>query len=440
MSTVGQIERQTQSRVVALFRETLGYRYFGNWKDRKDSRNIEPEPLRNFLKKQRVREPLITRAITLLEKEAGDQSKSLYDRNKAVYSLLRYGVRVRPDVGENTKTVQLIDWAHPENNDFALAEEVTVASPDPRAHGKRPDIVLYVNGIALGILELKRSTVSVTEGIRQNLDNQKKIFIEHFFSTVQFVMAGNDTEGLRYAGIQTPEKYNLTWKEDSDIPNLLDRQLIQLCGKARFLELIHDFIVFDAGIKKLCRPNQYFGVRAAADHVRRREGGIIWHTQGSGKSLTMVWLAKWLRENRTNARVLIITDRKDLDEQIEKVFLGVDEAIARTTSGGDLIDKLNAPEPWLICSLVHKFGRRESGEEVGDIAAYVAEVKRSLPKNFQPRGDLYVFVDECHRTQSGELHEAMKAILPGALFIGFTGTPLLQADKQKSQDFRLLLA
>jgi len=292
--------------------------------------------------------------------------------------------------------------------------------------------VLYVNGLALGVLELKRSIVSVAQGIRQNLDNQKQVFIEPFFSTMQLIMAGNDTEGLRYGSIQTPEKYYLAWKEDSPIENLLDRQLTQMCSKSRLLELIHGFIVFDAGIKKLCRHNQYFGVQAAQEAVRRREGGIIWHTQGSGKSLIMIWLAKWIRENAQDSRVLIITDRTELDEQIEKVFLGVDEGIYRTQSGADLIDTLNKNEKWLVGSLIHKFGRFEAGEEVGDVAGYIQELKKSLPPDFRAKGDLYVFVDECHRTQSGDLHQAMKAILPSALFIGFTGTPLLKADKQKS--------
>jgi len=341
-------------------------------------------------------------------------------------------VKVKPGVGENTVDVWLIDWAHPENNHFAIAEEVTVAAADAKAHRKRPDVLLYVNGIALGVLELKRSTVSVAEGIRQNLDNQKKVFIEHFFSTMQWVMAGSDSEGLRYGTTGTQEKYYLTWKAPSAVENLLDRGLIQMCGKVRFLELIHDFIVFDAGTKKLCRHNQYFGVRAAQEHVKRREGGIIWHTQGSGKSLTMVWLTKWIRENVPDARVLLITDRTELDEQIEKVFLGVNEGIYRTQSGADLIAKLNATTPWLICSLIHKFGRKEDGEEVGDIAAYLEEVKRELPAGFSAKGNLFVFVDECHRTQSGELNKAMKAILPNAVFIGFTGTPLLKADKQRS--------
>jgi type I restriction enzyme R subunit len=308
---------------------------------------------------------------------------------------------------------------------------VTVAAIDAKAHSKRPDVVLYINGIALGVVELKRSTVSVAEGIRQNLDNQKKVFIEPFFSTMQWVMAGNATEGLRYGAIQTPEKYYLTWKEDSSIENPLDRALLQLCGKARFLELIHDFIVFDAGVKKLC-PNQYFGVHAAQQHVKQREGGIIWHTQGSGKSLTMVWLAKWIREHVQDARIFIITDRTELDEQIEKVFKGVNEDIYRTKSGADLVATLNATTPWLACSLIHKFGSKEESEEVGDIPGYIKELQKALPPGFAAKGNLFVFVDECHRTQSGTLHEAMKAILPSTLFIGFTGTPLLKADKQKS--------
>ena len=432
MSSVGQIEKLTQKRVVKLFRDTLGYDYLGDWTDRPGNANIEVGLLRAWLKKRGVDDGLIARALHILDKAAGDTTKSLYDRNKEVYSLLRYGVKFKPDVGENTVTVWLIDWKHPERNDFAIAEEVTILRADAKAHDKRPDVVLYVNGIALGVLELKRSTVSVAAGIRQNLDNQKKVFIEHFFSTMQLVMAGNDTEGLRYGTIQTPEKYYLNWKEASPVENLLDRQLIQMCEKTRFLEFIHDFIVFDAGIKKLCRHHQYFGVRAAQDNVKRREGGIIWHTQGSGKSLVMVWLTKWIRENVPDARVLIITDRTELDEQIEKVFKGVNEEIYRTKSGADLIATLNATTPWLACSLIHKFGGKEEGEEVGDIAGYIAEVKKALPPGFKPKGDLYVYVDECHRTQSGDLHEAMKAILPNAVFIGFTGTPLLKSDKQKS--------
>jgi type I restriction enzyme, R subunit len=162
--------------------------------------------------------------------------------------------------------------------------------------------------------------------------------------------------------------------------------------------------------------------------VRRREGGIIWHTQGSGKSLTMVWLAKWIRENVQDGRVLIVTDRTELDEQIEKVFKGVDENIHRIDSGADLISALENTNPWLICSLVHKFGRAGTTAEQD----FARDLQKNLPSDFQAKGDLFVFVDDCHRTQSGELHEAMETILPNAMFIGFTGTPLLKADKQKS--------
>lgn len=430
MSKVGQVERATQNRVVAFFRDALGYRYLGNWEKRANNLNIEPEYLTAFLQSQGVSETLITKTLTELDRVAGDQVKSPYDINKAVYGLLRYGVKVKPEINANTETVWLIDWKNPENNHFAIAEEVAIKGQN----NKRPDIVLYVNGIALGVLELKRSVVSVSEGIRQNLDNQNMIFVGPFFATMQFIMAGNDTEGLRYGTIETPEKYYLTWKEEAEDlsqrpTHLLDAHLLHLCNKARFLELIHDFIVFDAGVKKLCRHNQYFGVKAAQRHVRQREGGILWHTQGSGKSLTMVWLAKWLRENERDARVLIITDRTELDEQIEKVFKGVDEEIVRAKSGADLMQRLNEAGPWLLCSLIHKFDAKDESSEV---TTYLAELTRNLPTNFQPKGNVFVFVDECHRTQSGLLHDAMKELLPDAMFIGFTGTPLLKSDKKSS--------
>ncbi len=426
MSPVGDIERITQDRVIALFTKPdgLNYTYLGNWHDRPDNSNIEEGLLSNYLQENGYTQTLIKKAIYELKKVAGVQNKNLYGINKDVYTILRYGAKVREDVGENTQTVRLIDWENPQNNHFAIAEEVSIKGENR----KRPDIVIYVNGIALGVLELKRSTVSVSEGIRQNLDNQKSMFIMPFFATVQLVMAGNDTEGVRYGVIHTPEKYYLKWKEESDVANLLDRHLLQMCNKERFLELIHDFMVFDAGIKKICRHNQYFGVRALQKRVREREGGIIWHTQGSGKSMIMVWLTKWIRENIQDARVLIITDRDELDKQIEKVFKGVDEQIHRTTSGRDLVEKLNLSLPWLMCSLIHKFGNKEEADYEG----FIEDISRYLPRDFSAKGDIYVYVDECHRTQSGELHKAMKKILPDAMFIGFTGTPLLKADKQRS--------
>ena len=431
MAKVGQTERITQNRVVDFFQTHLGYRYLGNWIDRAGNKNIEVGILTDWLKKQGVSDTLIARAIRILDKEAAlGEGKKLYYANKEVYRLLRYGVKEKEGAGEQKQTVHLIDWANPENNDFAIAEEVSIKGEQK----KRPDIVLYVNGIALGVLELKRSSVGVSEGIRQNLDNQKKDFIRNFFTTMQLVMAGNDSQGIRYGTIETPEKYYLKWKDvgEKSHGNLLEQDLVDLCSKNRFLEIIHDFIVFDSGIKKTCRHNQYFGIQAAKPYIRAKKNGIIWHTQGSGKSLTMVWLAKWMREHVTNTRVLIITDRTELDEQIEKVFTGVDEEIYRTTSGSDLIATLNEGKPWLLCSLVHKFGRQSEKKEDEATEAFIEELKKSMPKDFSPKGELFIFVDECHRTQSGKLHEAMKAILPNAMFIGFTGTPLLKKDKKKS--------
>lgn len=443
MSRVGEIERITQNRVVKLFEEKLGYKYLGNLKDEENNRNVETRILRNYLREKGYSEKLIERALSKLSRAVTNQTNSLYDVNKEVYGYLRYGIEVRESVGENKQTVRLINWDETCDNDFYIAEEVTIKGENT----KRPDIVLYVNGIALGVLELKRSTVSVAEGIRQNLDNQESDFIKPFFHTMQLVMAGNDTEGLRYATIETPEKYYLTWKEDKRAQDplsqevkslaeksehILDKQLIGLCHKERFLEIIHDFIVFDRGIKKLCRPNQYFGVKAAMARIRKRQDGIIWHTQGSGKSLTMVWIAKWIRENISDSRVLIITDRDELDKQIEKVFKGVDEDIYRTKSGRDLIEKLNQTTPLMLCSLIHKFGAKGQKDDDTSYDEYIDELERSLPKDFKAKGDIYVFVDECHRTQSGKLHTAMKRILPDSMFIGFTGTPLLKKDKATS--------
>ena len=427
---VGQLERKAQDRVVALLRDALRYDYLGNWEYREGNSNVEVDLLTANLRRRGYEDGLITKALDKLKSDASlGGGRDLYEANRDVYGLLRYGVKVKPGVGEQTETVWLVDWSNPEANDFAVAEEVTIAGN----HTKRPDLVLYVNGIALGTIELKRSKVAVSEGIRQSIGNQKLDFIRPFFTTVQLLFAGNDVEGLRYAVIDTPEKYWLSWREPSAIQEPLDRALTQLCAKERFLEVIHDFMVFDAGTKKTCRHNQYFGVKASQRRAAQREGGIIWHTQGSGKSLTMVWLAKWLREHQKDARVLLITDRTELDEQIEGVFKGVNEHIYRTTSGTDLFTTLNQSEPWLICSLIHKF--RGTDDEVADDAGeedFIAQLKASIPKDFKAKGNLFVFVDEAHRTQSGKMHDAMAELLPGAMFIGFTGTPLLKADKTTS--------
>lgn len=426
ITNVGQIERKTQNRVVSLFRDRLGYDYLGNWEDREENNNVEEAYLRPFLMRAGHSDALIDKAIETLKKSANRPQLSLYELNKETYSLLRYGIKVREGLGENYQTIWPIDWKNPEKNHFAIAEEVTIKGNKT----KRPDIVLYVNGIAVGVIELKRSTVSVSEGVRQNIGNQKEDFIKTFFGTVQLLMAGNDTEGLRYGTTETPEVHYLSWKETGlGSESRLDKTILQICDKKRILEIIHDFIVFDSGIKKTCRHNQYFGIKAAQDYLNRHEGGIIWHTQGSGKSLTMVWLAKWIRENISDSRVLLLTDRTELDQQIKQVFSGVEEKIWKAPNARELLDQLNKKDEWLLCSLVHKFGRVNAN---GDMEVDVDVLRSNLPTDFSAKGNLYVFVDECHRSHTGKLHEAMKELLPNATFIGFTGTPLLKIDKSNS--------
>lgn len=431
MNTIGKAERHTQNRVVKLFREELGYRYLGDWSERKKNSNVDETLATAHLTKAGYKAEHISRALFLLRKEADNLTRSLYENNKAVYEMLRYGVPVKTEAGKVTETVRLIDWKHPENNDFALAEEVTLTSGLER----RPDLVIYLNGIAIGVMELKKASTDIGEAMRQLLSNQKKEFNEWFFSTVQLVFAGNDSEGLRYGTIGTGEKYFLTWKEDEEENTgfKVDKYLRKMCRKDRLLELLHDFVLFDGGVKKLPRVHQYFGIKAAQQRVNAYQGGIIWHTQGSGKSIVMALLAKWILENKPKARVLIVTDRDELDKQIARVLheagmVGNPDA-CRATSGHDLMAKLGQANPRLLCTLVHKFG--EKGLKGADFDAFLAELRALAPLAV---GELFIFVDECHRTQSGKLHKTMAALLPGAVFIGFTGTPLLKQDKATSME------
>ena len=440
-SHIGEPERPVQNRLLALFKEKLKYEYLGNYEYRTCNRNIERKLLFDYLMStQKWSKDEAKRAITKLEKEAYCTLQNMQEKNEKVYSLLRYGVNVSPDVGTKKITVNLIDWEHPDKNQFYIAEEVTINSSTPDSFTKRPDLVIYVNGIALAVIELKRSKVSVHDGIRQTIGNQQENFIRPFFSTVQLLFAGNDSQGLYYGVIDTPEKFWLRWKEpDASIPNELDRSVTQWFNKERLLEMIHDFLVFDAGVKKVCRPNQYFAVKAAQPRCEKKEGGVIWEAQGSGKSLIMVWLAEWIHENIDNSRVVIITDREELDEQISDGFKDTGETIARAKSGAGLIGMLNEEAPWLLCTLIHKFGKKNvegKGDMVGvkseiPLEKYLEDIVAQLPQGFKAKGNIFVFIDECHRTQGGYLHEAMKTIMgKDVMMIGFTGTPLLHTQKK----------
>ena len=369
---------------------------------------------------------------------------SLIQCNTDLYDTLMMGIKAKPNPELNHEDVMLFDFDNPLKNNFAIAEEVSYIDP-LLGKNKRPDIVVYVNGIALAVIELKRSLVNYEEGIKQHLSNERD-FIPSFFTTTQFTIASNDGVEFRYGTIGTPLAFWCKWKRDTtkvgDV--LTEKESYNMFfNKENFMFLFRYGVLNDGGVKKVLRPHQVYAIKAAAARMPKKESGVIWHSQGSGKSLTMVALASYIRRNYENPRVVVITDRKELDIQLAATFIKGGNKLHQAYSCSDLLDTLNKGNEWLICSLIHKFGvhnsedeaqRDESGTKVS-LDEYLNELQAIIAQKygnkFSVKGDnIFVFVDECHRTQSGRLHEAMRAIMgKEIMLIGFTGTPLLKKDK-----------
>jgi type I restriction enzyme R subunit len=451
-----QRERDYQNALIKRFQEELGYDYLGHWQYAKgDTVNcmgkqnspILDDEVRTFLKKQGRTNMQIEDVVTQLKNKArlGDpKMNSLIQCNTDLYETLIMGIKSQPSPEENHEDVMLFDFDNISNNHFAVAEEVSFIDP-LLGKNKRPDIVVYVNGIALAVIELKRSLVNYEEGIKQHLSNERD-FIPSFFTTTQFTIASNDGVDFRYGTIGTPLSFWCKWKKDTNkVGEVLSEKesYNMFFNKENFMFFFRYGVLNDGGIKKVLRPHQIYAIKAAAARMPKKESGVIWHSQGSGKSLTMVALASYIRRNFPNPRVVVITDRKELDIQLATTFVKGGNKLHHADSCTDLLETLNQGNEWLVCSLIHKFGvhstdddaeKDESGTKV-NLDEYLKELEAIISQkygnNFSVKGEnIFVFVDECHRTQSGRLHEAMRAIMgKEIMLIGFTGTPLLKKDK-----------
>lgn len=449
-------EREYQNTLVKRFQEELGYEYLGNWQYAKGAAvnsmgransPILDDEVRRFLKEQGRTEMQIEDVLVQLKGMArlGDPKMgSLIQCNSVLYDTLIMGIKSQPSPEETHEDVMLFDFDHINSNHFAIAEEVSYIDP-LLGKNKRPDIVVYVNGIALAVIELKRSLVNYEEGIKQHLSNERD-FIPSFFTTIQFTIASNDGVEFRYGTIGTPLSFWCKWKRDTNkVGDILsEKESYNLFfNKENFMFFFKYGVLNDGGVKKVLRPHQVYAIKTAAARMPKKESGVIWHSQGSGKSLTMVTLASYIRRNFQNPRVVVITDRKELDIQLANTFIKGGNKLHRAGSCSDLLETLNQGDEWLICSLVHKFGahttndhaeKDESGTKV-NLDEYLNELQGIIAlkygNDFRVKGDnIFVFVDECHRTQSGRLHEAMRAIMgKEIMLIGFTGTPLLKKDK-----------
>lgn len=379
----------------------------------------------------------IERAMEELEASPAD---GLVRASEKIYDALLLGRSYPETVGDGTTLsfdLKYIDWEHPENNLFHVTREFAVDSQD-KLHNARPDIVLFINGIPFAVIECKASYIGVEQAVEQSIRNQQKAYIPQLYQFAQIVMATNKN-AVQYATTGTPKEFWQVWKEQDQafleealgkyvserMPTEQDRSMVSLFSKERVMELMRYFIVFDANVKKICRYQQYFAIREIGATIRQsdergnRRGGVVWHTQGSGKSLTMVMLAKYILMELADChpRVIVVTDRKDLDRQITATFAHTRLTPARATSGRNLVKLLNSGKADVVTTIINKFNTAEKMEQ----------------RNFSR--DVFLLVDESHRSNYGLLATKMRTVFPNACYIGFTGTPLMKKEKDTMQKF-----
>lgn len=383
----------------------------------------------------------IERAMEDLDEPLTD---GLVRTSEKIYDALLLGKSYPETVGDGKMlsfNLRYIDWDNPQNNVFHVTEEFAVDSRD-RQHNARPDIVLFINGIPFAVIECKAPHIPVEEAVGQMIRNQQAAYIPHLFKFAQLVVTTNKN-AVKYATAGTPKKFWSVWKEQDDewlqtrlkalvpdrMPTEQDRNIVSLFSPERVYELIRYFILFDANVKKVCRYQQFFAVReimktiAENDEHGNRQSGVIWHTQGSGKSLSMVMLAKYILMELKDChpRVVIVTDRKELDAQIAATFAHTRLTPARATSGRHLVELVNSARADVITSIINKFNT----------------VERQEVKN--PSRDIFVLVDESHRSNYGLMATRMRSVFPNACYIGFTGTPLMKSEKNTMARFGRLI-
>ena len=383
----------------------------------------------------------IERAMEELDEPLTD---GLVRTSEKIYDALLLGKSYPENVGGGKSlsfNLKYIDWEHPENNLFHVTEEFAVESQD-KLHNARPDIVLFINGIPFAVIECKPPHISVEQAVEQMIRNQQADYIPQLFKYAQIVMATNKNV-VKYATAGTPKKFWSVWKEqdteflDSRLAQLVadrapteqDRNIISLFSRERLMELTRYFVLFDANVKKICRYQQYFAIReiiktiAQKDSKGNRQSGVIWHTQGSGKSLTMVMLAKYILMELAvcNPRVVIVTDRKELDGQIAATFAHTRLNPARATSGRHLVELVTNGKADVITTIINKFNTAE----------------RLEAKNNSR--DVFVLIDESHRSNYGSMAAKMRTVFPNACYIGFTGTPLMKREKNTLTKFGKLI-